>query len=148
MKVTKCVIWHKTFPFSSQKWQNTSYPPKKSHVIEKPKSARKILQNKFKSIKNIKLQNIFTKNPKKSRLGTSPAWYITSGKGNEATKQRSPNREAVYSFYLMVLLIKQESQTHYGFLTTNNLFTTLFKLEFIKWKQSKKVSPWSNWWSS
>jgi histone H1 len=47
--------------------------PKKSYVIKKPKSARKILQNKFKPIKNIKLQNIFTKNPKKSRLGTSPA---------------------------------------------------------------------------
>lgn len=37
--------------------------PKKSHVIKKPKSTRKILQNKFKPIKNIKLQNIFTKNP-------------------------------------------------------------------------------------
>jgi histone H1 len=47
--------------------------PKKFHVIKKPKSARKILQNKFKPIKNIKLQNIFTKNPKKSRLGTPPA---------------------------------------------------------------------------
>jgi len=46
---------------------------KQSYVIKKPKSARKNLQNKFKPIKNIKLQNIFIKNPKKSRLGTSPA---------------------------------------------------------------------------
>ena len=146
MKVTKCVIWHKTFPFSSQKWQNTSYPPKKSHVIKKPKSTRKILQNKFKPIKNIKLQNIFTKNPKNPDLAHP---LLDTLRPARETKQRSPNREAVYSFYLMVLLINKQSQTHYGFLTTNIfLFTTLFKLEFIKWKQSKKVSPWSNWWSS
>jgi len=47
--------------------------PKKSHVIKKLESARKHPQNKFKPIKNIKLQNIFTKNPKKSKLGTSSA---------------------------------------------------------------------------
>ena len=104
------------FPQKNQKMTKHVILQKQSYVIKKPKSARKNLQNKFKPIKNIKLQNIFIKNPKKSRLGTSPAWYITSGK---EMKQRSPNREAVYSFYLMVLLIKQESQTHYGFLTTN-----------------------------
>jgi len=75
-----------TSPKKNQKMTKHVISQKQSHVIKKPKSARKILQNKFKPIKNIKLQNICTKNPKKFRLGTSPAWYITSGKGNEATK--------------------------------------------------------------
>ena len=74
------------FPKKNQKMTKRVISQKQPYVIKKPKSARKILQNKFKPIKNIKLQDIFTKNPKKSRLGTSPAWYITSGKGNEATK--------------------------------------------------------------
>ena len=101
--------------------------PKKSYVIKKPKSARKILQNKFKPIKNIKLQNIFTKNPDLAHP------LLDTLRPARETKQRSPPREAVYSFYLMVLLINKQSQTHYGFFNNKHfLFTTLFKLEFIK----------------
>ena len=62
-----------TSPKKNQKMTKHVILQKQSYVIKKPKSVRKILQNKFKPIKNIKLQNICTKNPKKYRLGTSPA---------------------------------------------------------------------------
>ena len=103
-------------PQKNQKMTKHVISQKQSYVIKKPKSARKILQNKFKPIKNIKLQNIFTKNLKNPSLAHP---LLDTLRPARETKQRSPNREAVYSFYLMVLLINKQSQTHYGFLTTN-----------------------------